>query len=95
MRFATVPVVRSRGGVQQIVSDYDPESDSGTGFIYYDYSPKALFNSMSWANALYQQTDVWPRLTARAQKVDMSWAESAAAFTRLYAELLRHQTAAA
>jgi starch synthase len=95
MRYATVPVVRSRGGVHQIVSDYDPESDSGTGFIYYDYSPKALFNSMSWANALYQQTDVWPRLTARAQKVDMSWAESAAAFTRLYAELLRHQTAAA
>jgi starch synthase len=95
MRYATVPVVRSRGGVHQIVSDYDPESDLGTGFIYYDYSPKALFNSMSWANALYQRTDVWSRLTARAQKVDMSWAESAAAFTRLYAELLRHQTAAA
>jgi starch synthase len=95
MRYATVPVVRSRGGVHQIVSDYDPESDSGTGFVYYDYSPKALFNSMSWANALYQQTDVWPRLAARVQKVDMSWPESAAAFTRLYAELLRHQTAAA
>jgi len=30
-------------------------------------------------------------LMARAQKVDMSWAESAKAFTRLYAELLRHQ----
>jgi starch synthase len=95
MRYATVPVVRSRGGVHQIVSDYDPESDSGTGFVYYDYSPKALFNSMSWANALYQQTDVWPRLAARVQKVDMSWPESAVAFTRLYAELLRHQTAAA
>src|SRR5206468_83102 len=39
MRYAAVPVVKSRGGVHQIVSDYDPETDSGNGFIYYDYSP--------------------------------------------------------
>jgi starch synthase len=95
MRYATVPLVRSRGGVHQIVSGYDPETNSGNGFIYYDYSPKALLNSMSWANELYQRSDVWPQLAARAQKVDMSWAQSAMAFTRLYAELLRHQSAAA
>jgi starch synthase len=95
MRYATVPVVKSRGGVHQIVSDYDPETDAGNGFIYYDYSPKALFNSMRRASELYQQTNIWSQLMARAQKVDMSWTESATAFTRLYAELLRHQTVAA
>jgi starch synthase len=95
MRYATVPVVKSRGGVHQIVSDYDPETDSGNGFIYYDYSPKALFNAMGRANDLYQQTDHWQRLMARARKVDMSWVESATEFTRLYAELLRHQIAGA
>jgi starch synthase len=91
MRYAAVPVVKSRGGVHQIISDYDPDADSGNGFIYYDYAPKALFDSVGRANEIYQQTDIWSQLMARAQKVDMSWAESAKAFTRLYAELLRHQ----
>jgi starch synthase len=88
-----LPVVKSRGGVHQIVSDYDPGADAGNGLIYSDHSPRALLDSVRRANELYQQPDLWSRLAARAQKVDMSWVESATAFTRLYANLLRHRTA--
>jgi starch synthase len=94
MRYAALPVVKSRGGVHQIVSDYDPATDSGNGLIYYDHFPRALLDSVRRAYELHQQPALWSQLAARAQKVDMSWVESAAAFTDLYANLLRHQTPA-
>jgi starch synthase len=93
MRYATLPVVKFRGGIYQIVSDYDPATDSGNGFVYADYFPRALADSVRRANELYRQPFLWSQLGARAQKVDMSWHESATAFTKLYANLLRHRTA--
>jgi starch synthase len=95
MRYATLPVVKSRGGVHQIVSDYDPETGSGNGLIYFNHSPRAVLDSVRRANDLYQQRHLWSQLVARAQKVDMSWGESATAFARLYANLLRHRNASA
>jgi starch synthase len=95
MRYATLPVVKSRGGVHQIVSDYDPETGSGNGLIYFNHSPRAVLDSVRRANDLYQRHDLWSQLAARAQKVDMSWGESATAFARLYANLLRHRNASA
>jgi starch synthase len=93
MRYATLPVVKFRGGIYQIVSDYDPATDSGNGFVYSDYFPRALADSVRRANELYRQPVLWSQLAARAQKVDMSWHESATAFTKLYANLLRHRNA--
>jgi starch synthase len=92
MRYATLPVVKFRGGVNQVVSDYDPATDSGNGFIYSEHSPRALPDSIRRANELYQRPDLWSQLAARAQRIDMSWHESSAAFTKLYANLLRHRT---
>jgi len=92
MRYATLPVAKFRGGINQIVSDYDPATDSGNGFIYSDLSPRALPDSIRRVNELYQRPDLWSQLAARAQKIDMSWHESAAAFTKLYGNLLRHRT---
>ena len=93
MRYATLPVVKYRGGVHQIVSDYDPANDSGNGFIYSDYFPRALADSVRRASELHRQPVIWSQLAARAQNVDMSWHESATEFTKLFANLLRHRTA--
>ncbi len=91
MRYGTLPIVRMRGGVRQLVSDYDPVSDSGSGFVYADRSPMALWDSIRRAKQLYHEPEAWTKLASRAQAVDFSWAESAKAFAKLYANLLRHR----
>ena len=93
MRYGTLPIVRTRGGVRQLVSDYDPVSDSGSGFVYANHSPMALWDSIRRAKQLYRQPDAWTKLVRRAQAVDFSWTESANAFAKLYANLLRHRQA--
>jgi starch synthase len=91
MRYGTLPIVRAHRGVHQIVSDYDPATESGCGFVYNDHSPMALWDSIRRANQLYRQPEEWKKLTKRAEAIDFSWTESAKAFVRLYANLLRHQ----
>ena len=93
MRYGTLPIVRMHGGVHQLVSDYDPAFDDGCGFVYSNPSPMALWDSIRRAIQLYDQPEAWARLVRRAQAVDLSWAESAKAFSKLYANLLRHRHA--
>jgi starch synthase len=93
MRYGTLPIVRMHGGVHQLVSDYDPASDYGCGFVYSNPSPMALWDSIRRAIQLYHQSEAWTRLVRRAQAVDLSWAESAKAFSKLYANLSRHRQA--
>jgi starch synthase len=94
MRYGTLPIVKTHGGVHQLVSDYDSATESGCGFVYNDHSPMALWDSIRRANQLFRQPEEWKKLEDRAKALDFSWKESAKAFTRLYANLLRHQQAA-
>jgi starch synthase len=91
MRYGTLPIVKTHGGVHQLVSDYDPATESGCGFVYHDHSPMALWDSIRRANQLYRHAEEWKKLTERAKTLDFSWRESAKAFAKLYANLLRHR----
>jgi starch synthase len=93
MRYGTLPIVKIHGGVHQLVSDYDPATEEGCGFLYYDHSPMALWDSIRRANQLYRQPEEWKKLAERARALDFSWKESALGFAKLYANLLRHQQA--
>ena len=93
MRYGTLPIVKTHGGVHQLVSDYDPVSDCGCGFVYNNHSPMALWDSIRRANQVFRQSEEWKKLAQRAKAVDFSWAESAKAFAKLYANLLRHRQA--
>jgi starch synthase len=94
MRYGTLPIVKSHGGVHQLVSDYDPATNSGCGFCYNDHSPMALWDSIRRASQLYRRSAEWAKLVERAKALDFSWKESAKAFAKLYANLLRHQQTA-
>jgi starch synthase len=93
MRYGTLPIVRSRGGVHQLLSDYDAAAGTGCGFIYNSNARLALWDAIRRANDLYHRTDEWSLLAERAKSVDFSWAESAKEFATLYASLLRHRPA--
>jgi starch synthase len=93
MRYGTLPIVKSTGGVHQLVSDYDPANDIGCGFVHTGNSPLALWDAVQRADELHQRPDEWNKLASRAKSVDFSWAESAKAFAKLYAGLLRHRPA--
>jgi len=93
MRYGTVPIAANRGGLRQIVVDFDPIQNDGSGLVYYQDHPEAIWDTVQRAFWLKRKPKTWNRLTAGCEAADFSWPASARAFAQLYADLLRHRQA--
>ncbi len=87
LRYGTVPVVRSVGGLADTVQEYDPKSGQGNGFVFHEYSSMGLFNALKRALDLYQHPVSWRQLQRQGMAADYSWSASAKRYDALYQEL--------
>jgi len=93
MRYGTVPIAGNRGGLRQIIVDFDPIQNEGSGLVYYRDDPEAVWDTVQRAFWLKRRPETWNKLIAGCQAVDFSWPASARSFAQLYADLLRHRQA--
>jgi starch synthase len=85
MRYGTVPVVRAVGGLADTVRPFNPKNGQGTGFLFTDYEPDALWEALQRALTVYRsQPSVWRRLQANGMKKDFSWTRSAKEYVKIY-----------
>lgn len=87
LRYGTIPVVRSVGGLADTVQDYDARSGKGNGFAFSEYNSMALFNAIQRALETYKDRDAWGRLQRQGMAEDHSWAASARHYEKLYREI--------
>jgi starch synthase len=83
-RYGTLPLVRAVGGLADTVENYDSRTGSGTGFVFEEYSPLALLNTLRWALSVYDKPDVWQRLQRAGMAKDFSWDASAREYVKVY-----------
>ncbi len=89
MRYGTVPVVRAVGGLVDTVKPFNAANGQGTGFLFSDYQPAALWDSLQRALQLYrEQPQRWRRLQINGMKRNFSWERSAAEYVRLYRQVV-------
>jgi starch synthase len=93
MRYGTVPIAGNRGGLRQIIVDFDPIQNEGSGLVYYRDDPEAIWDTTQRAFWLKRRPETWNKLVAGCEAVDFSWPASARSFAQLYADLLRHRQA--
>ncbi|HBX22429.1 MAG TPA: starch synthase [Desulfotomaculum sp.] len=87
MRYGTIPVARATGGLADTVTDYNPVTGSGNGFVFAEYNSRALLDAIYRALKLYGQNPAaWRRLVRAAMEIDYSWARSAVEYLQLYRE---------
>ncbi|MFL6588825.1 MAG: glycogen synthase [Chthoniobacterales bacterium] len=87
LKYGAVPVARATGGIQEIIEDYDPSMDAGFGFLCYESTPDAFWDSIKHARAVFRDKPTWTTLMERAMARDFSWTEAATRYESLYAEL--------
>src|SRR5213594_3913404 len=95
LRYGALPVARATGGIHEIIEDYDPTTDSGYGFLCYEYSTEAFWDSIKRAREIFRDRVVWIALMERAMARDFSWDASAQRYEELYTELIGSSEAAA
>jgi starch synthase len=87
LKYGTVPVVRAVGGLKDTVEDFDPEQETGTGFVFGPYEPEALMAAIDRALRAYGDKKAWTALRRRAMSKEFSWERSADAYSTLYRQL--------
>ena len=94
MKYATLPVVRATGGLDDTVQNYDEMHGSGTGFKFWEPSAGALHDTIAWAISTW-----WHRphhiaaLRQNAMAQEFSWVDSAQEYVRVYEHALRNKRA--
>lgn len=88
LKYGALPIARATGGIQEIIEDYDPTTDSGYGFLCYEYSTDAFWDSIKRARDIFRDRAVWTVLMARAMARDFAWDASAQRYEQVYAELV-------
>ena len=88
MRYGTVPVVRSTGGLADTVKDLTSDPLQGNGFSFGPYDPSALVSAVRRAVNGYKDEKRWDLLRRRVMKIDFSWDHSAKEYLRVYEELV-------
>ena len=88
LKYGALPVARATGGIHQIIEDYDPTSDSGYGFLCYEYSSEAFWDAIKRARQTFCDRNLWTGLMKRAMARNFSWDASARSYEDLYRELV-------
>jgi starch synthase len=84
MRYGTVPVVRATGGLDDTVEQFDPATETGTGFKFEPYTAQALIAKIREALYWYGRPDAWRVIRRNGMRVDNSWGAAARKYVRLY-----------
>jgi starch synthase len=83
LKYGALPVARATGGIQEIIEDYDPSMDAGFGFLCYEKTPDAFWDSIKRARELFHHKPTWTTLMDRAMARDFSWSEAAERYESL------------
>lgn len=83
--YGTLPIVHRTGGLADTVVNYNQELGEGTGFMFDDLTPQAVYDTVGWAMwAWYNKPQHIQNMRVRAMQQDFSWARSADEYVRLY-----------
>ena len=88
LKYGALPVARVTGGIQEIIEDYDPTTDSGYGFLCYEYSSEAFWDAIKRARQIFRDRRLWTRLMKRAMACNFSWDASAQRYEAVYSEIV-------
>lgn len=87
-KYGTIPIVRKTGGLADTVHDFNPKSREGEGFVFEEYSSKALLDAIKRAIETYHKKTAWKPLQEKVMQLDYSWDASAKKYVSLYMKAL-------
>ncbi len=87
MRYGTVPIVHTVGGLKDTVQPFNPETKEGTGVTFQSYNAYDMLDAIYRAVGLYHDKTLWRKLVKNAMTQDFGWDKSAEEYINLYNSL--------
>ncbi|MFH1171111.1 MAG: glycogen/starch synthase [bacterium] len=95
LRYGSVPIVHAVGGLSDTISDYNPATMRGLGFVFKKYDSREMLIAIARALELYKNQKSWFHLVEQGMKKSYSWEIPARKYVTLYKRAMatRHQNA--
>lgn len=89
MRYGTVPVVNSTGGLKDTVEPVNSITGEGLGYTFQSYNGDDFYGAMDRALGLYRSHKTgWETLVRRDMEQDFSWKNPAKKYMELFEKIL-------
>lgn len=85
LRYGTIPIVRSTGGLKDTVIDM--ALPNGFGFCHQQVEPQEIINNINRAVKLYNNEKTFNNVRKKIMNIDHSWDTSAKEYIKLYNSL--------
>jgi len=89
LRYGTVPVVRATGGLDDTVTQFDPDTLKGNGFKFKAYATTAFSRQIQNALSLFKEKKKWRAVMRNGMEGNYSWDASAEKYLNLYQTILK------
>lgn len=88
MRYGTIPIVHTVGGLVDTVQPYNPTTKEGNGITFQSYNPYDMLDAIKRGIDLYYNKNHWRQIRKNAMQKDVSWNLPALEYIAMYNELL-------
>jgi starch synthase len=79
--------VRATGGLRDTVSEFDPATGTGNGFIFSEYTTNAMVAALERAVAAFSEDVHWRRLMGNCFRANFSWDRAAREYLEWFERL--------
>lgn len=87
--YGTLPIVRRTGGLADTVENYNEATGEGTGFMFDQLSPDAVYNTCGWATfAYYNKKDHIKKMQKAGMSKTFTWDKSCEEYLDTYNEAI-------
>lgn len=85
MLYGTLPIVRRTGGLADTVENYNEATGEGTGFVFEQLTPGAVYDTVGWATyAYYNKKDHILKMQKTGMSKTFTWDKSAEEYLEVY-----------
>lgn len=87
LKYGTLPIVRTVGGLADTVDNYNPHTGIGTGFTFDIPTPEAVLGTIRWAvDTWYRSPEHFEKMKRIAMDLDFSWEETGKYYSSFYTQ---------
>ena len=87
MRYGTIPLVRTVGGLHDTVIDIGDSEEEGRGIRFNNFDVDDAYLAVYRAVDLFQKAELFTEIRERVMEIDFSWESAAGNYIRIYDEL--------
>jgi starch synthase len=91
LRYGSIPIVHETGGLAETITDFDPRTDQGNGFVFKSYAKEDFLVALTRALENFKYEKIWEHLVWRSMKQSFSWEIPAKKYIALFQRALQNK----